>query len=137
MSKTTETAPAPEQVEALPLDGVEPVAAPEPGDPGYDWAADYGTDNLYTHTFSDGTVVALRSFGSIFSKTWLYKIRHLRTDIDIELAALERGSSEAARQVLDGLDDDSDIDYIAELWAGWSQSGTVHGDGDEGLSTKN
>lgn len=109
---------------------------PTPGDPGFDWAAVYGTDELFTYTFGCGTVVALKPFRSIFSKTWLYKIRALKTNVDVELAAIDRGSCPEARAVLEGLDDSSDGDPIDELWAAWSTTDTKVGD-DEGLSAGN
>ena len=108
---------------------------PKPGDAGYDWTAHYDTDDLYIHTFTDGTVVALKAFKTIFSKTWLYKIRSLKTNVDVELAAIDRGSCPEARAVLEGLPD-SEGDPIDELWAAWSTSDTKNGDG-EGLSSKN
>ena len=103
---------------------------PKPGDKDYDWVKLYGTDELYVHTFADGTVVALKSFKSIFSKTWLYKIRSLKTNVDVELAAIDRGSCPAARAVLENLDDSSEGDPIDELWKAWSTS-----DAGEGLTS--
>lgn len=108
----------------MPKDKTEDVVAepkpdPKPGEAGFDWSVLYGTDDLYVHTFSDGTVVALKSFTSIFSKTWLYKIRSLKTNVDVELAAIDRGSCPAARAVLEGLDD-SEGDPLDELWSAWS-----------------
>ena len=113
-----------------------PKPAPKPGDADFDWAKEYGTDDVYIHTFPDGTVVGLKSFGSIFSKTWLYKIRHLNTDIDIQNASLDRGACPKATQVLETLDDNSDEDPIQELWDGWTGKGTSNG-GDEGLTAGN
>lgn len=112
-------------------------ADPQPGDKDFDWVAEYGTDDVYIHTFSDGKVVGLKSFKSIFSKTWLYKIRHLQTDVDVELAAIERGTCDPARVVLAGLDDSGDDDPIDELFKAWSQAGTSRGDGDKGLTPGN
>jgi hypothetical protein len=80
-------------------------------------------------------VVALKPFTAIFSKTWLYKIRSLKTNVDVELAAIDRGTCPQARAVLEGLPD-SEGDPIDELWAAWSTSDTKNGDG-EGLSSKN
>lgn len=114
----------------------EPVQAgeePKPGEAGFDWPGVYGTDDLYLHTFGCGTVVALKSFKSIFSKTWLYKIRSLKTNVDVELAAIDRGSCPEARAVLEGLDDTSG-DPIDELWSAWSTADSL---GDEGLSSGN
>ena len=117
--------------EALPLE----VAEPKPGDADYDWAPHYpaGTE-LYIHKFDDGTVVALKSFATIFSKTWLYKIRNLKTNVDIELAAIDRGSCDEAREVLENLEDEGDP--LDELWKAWSTTSTSHGD-DEGLTSGN
>lgn len=93
---------------------------PKPGDAEYNWADHYGTDtDLYTHTFADGTVIALKTFASIYSKTWLYKIRDLDTDIDVQFAAIDRAACETAKQVLLGLDDTTG-DPIDELWTAWS-----------------
>lgn len=99
----------------------DPKPDPKPGDADFDWSVLYGTDELYVHTFPDGTVVALKSFGSIFSKTWLYKIRSLKTNVDVELAAIDRGTCPQARAVLEQLDD-SEGDPIDELWSAWSSS---------------
>lgn len=110
---------------------------PKPGDKDFDWANLYGTDDLYVHTFSDGKVVALKPFSAIFSKTWLYKIRNFKSAVDIELAAIDRGSCDAAREVLGSLDDSGDGDPIDDLWKAWSTAGTSHGDGDEGLTSGN
>ena len=129
MPKDKETEPVEDTVEPQP----EPKPEPKPGEAGYDWAAVYGTEDIYTHTFPDGTVVGLKAFKSIFSKTWLYKIRSLKTNVDVELAAIDRGSCPEARAVLEGLDDTAG-DPIDELWAAWSTADTL---GDEGLSSKN
>jgi hypothetical protein len=110
-----------------------PEAEPKPGDADYDWSQHYDTENLYLHTFPDGTVVGLKPFTAIFSKTWLYKIRSLPTNVDVELAAIDRGSCPQARAVLEGLDDTAD-DPIDELWKAWSTSDVKTG---EGLSSKN
>ncbi len=108
---------------------------PKPGDTDFNWSALYGTDELYVHTFPNGTVVALKPFSSIFSKTWLYKIRSLKTNVDVELAALDRGSCPQARAVLESLDD-TEGDPVDELWAAWSTADTKNADG-EGLSAGN
>jgi hypothetical protein len=118
----------------MPKD-VKPGEA-KPGDAGYDWSPHYDTADLYFHTFADGTVVALKPFKSIFSKTWLYKIRSLKTNVDVELAAIDRGSCPEARAVLEGLDDSPGGDPIDELWNAWSTTDTKVGD-DEGLSAGN
>jgi hypothetical protein len=119
MPKDKETDPAEPQPEPQP----EPKPEPKPGEAGYDWAKLYGTDNLYLHTFPNGTVVALKPFGSIYSKTWLFKLRALQTDVDIEFAALDRGSCPVAKEVLMGLDD-KDGDPLDELFKAWAASAT-------------
>lgn len=120
--------------DAVPLEIVEAPA--EPGDPGYDWSTHYGDADTYIHTFPNGKVVALKSFASIYNKTWLYKIRNARTDSEIEFAAIERGSCPEARAVLEDLDD-TDGDPINDLWKAWVKAGTSRGDGDEGLEPGN
>lgn len=107
--------------EALP-----PIA--EPGDKDYDWAKEYGTDDLFTYTLPNGKMVALKAFGNIFSKTWLFKIRNLKTNVDVELAAIDRGTCDTAKQLLEDLDD-ADGDPISDLWAAWTS--------DEGVTSGN
>lgn len=106
---------------------------PKPGAADYDWAPHYDTDDLYTHTFSDGTVVAIKAFGAIYSKTFLYKVRALPTEADIEFAAIDRASCPLAREILAGLDDTVG-DPIDELWTAWVAAGTSRGKGDPGLT---
>jgi hypothetical protein len=118
--------------EDAPSAPVEPKPGP-PGAPDYDWAPHYDTDDLYTHTFADGTVVVIKSFGTIYSKTFLYKARNLPTDTDIEFAAIDRASCPAAREVLGALDDTVG-DPLDELWKAWVAAGTAHGEGDPGLT---
>lgn len=99
---------------------VEPRPAPQPGDPDYDWEPLYdGRTDLYIHTFADGKVVALKPFDAIYSKTWLYKIRSLQTEADIQFAAIDRAACEQARAVLAELDDTTG-DPLDELWKAWS-----------------
>lgn len=114
----------------------ELVVEPKPGDPDYDWVARYGTDDLYTHTFSDGTVLALKSFASIYSKTWLYKVRKMASNAEVEFAAFDRASCGEARDVLENLDDTAG-DPIDELFKAWTKAGTSRGDGDDGLTPGN
>jgi hypothetical protein len=104
----------------------EPESEPKPvpGDPGYDWAPHYDTDDLYTHTFGNGKVVALKSFRKIFSKTWLLKMSELPTNIDVELAAIRRAACPAAMQFLLTLPDDGPDDPVADLYTAWLDSGT-------------
>jgi hypothetical protein len=108
----------------LEVDPTNPAPpAPKPGDKDYDWAAQYGTDNLYVHTFPDGTVVALKPFGSIYSNTWLYKLRKAVSDVDIEFAALDRGSCDVARVVLENIDD-TEGDPLSDLFKAWAATAT-------------
>jgi hypothetical protein len=114
----------------------EPKPDPKPGDADFDWSKQYDTDDLYTHTFPDGKVVALKTFGSIYSKTWLYKVRKMATNAEVEFAAFDRASCDAAQEVLMDLDD-SDGDPIDELFKAWTKDGTTRGDGDKGLTPGN
>lgn len=104
---------------------------PKPGDPDYDWSGHYDTTDLYSHTFPNGTVVAIKPFASIYSKTWLYKVRALQTDVDIEFAAIDRAACETAKEILMNLDD-TEGDPLADLYAAWLAAGTKQGD--KGLS---
>lgn len=106
---------------------------PKPGDADYDWSGHYDTTDLYTHRFPDGTVVAIKPFASIYSKTWLYKIRQLQTDTDIEFAAIDRAACPTAQEVLMGLDD-TNGDPFDDLYKAWLEAGTSNGDGDKGLT---
>lgn len=112
---TTTTGTTPE-AEAKPAD-------PKPGDPGYDWTRHYGNAELYTHTYPDGQVVALRRFKHIYSKQWLRSIRDLPTEFDIESAAVDRAACDVARELIDNrpcpIDGPDDFD---ELWRAWSKA---------------
>ena len=120
--------------EQVPVEPKKPE--PKPGDPGYDWAPHYQTADLYTHTFPDGTVVALRKFGDIYSKTWLYKLRNAQTDTDIQFAAIDRAACDVAQAVIEGIEAPlGGKDPIDDLWDSWSAAGTAHVEGAEGLST--
>ncbi|MGB3481141.1 MAG: hypothetical protein WBB07_02860 [Mycobacterium sp.] len=105
-------------------------AEPKPGDTDYDWYSHYDTADLYTHTYPDGMVVALRRFKDIYSKQWLRSIRALKTDFEIESAAVDRAACETARTIIDtrpcpiGGPDEFEV-----LWKAW-----VSADG-EGLSS--
>ncbi|WP_019969334.1 hypothetical protein [Mycobacterium sp. 141] len=104
---------------------------PKPGDADYDWAQHYPDNTpLYVHRFPDGTVVALKSFGAIYSKTWLYKVRELTTDVDIEFSAIDRGACPEAKAVLLGLDDSAG-DPIRDFYSAWIAGETA---GDEGVT---
>ncbi|WP_135451310.1 hypothetical protein [Mycobacterium sp. DL99] len=108
-------------------------ATSKPGDADYDWSGHYDTTDLYTHTFPDGTVVAIKPFASIYSKTWLYKIRQLQTDTDIEFAAIDRAACPTAQEILMSLDDTAG-DPFDDLYKGWLEAGTKNADGDKGLT---
>jgi hypothetical protein len=77
-----------------------PKKNPMPGEPKYDWVADYGTDDLYTHTFTDGTVVALRTVAAVATKSWLYQVREMKNDFDVQFAAIDRAASDTAKAVI-------------------------------------
>lgn len=113
-----------------------PEAPPVPGDPGFNWVKEYGTDDLYTHTFPNGKVVALKSMKAIYSRTWMVKIRNVESELQLSVVALERAACPAAWEVLDQLDD-SDSDPIDELWQAYRKSGTSRDDEDEGLTAGN
>lgn len=121
-----------EEVSALETPDDNKNPEPKVGEVGYDWASHYGDAELYTHTFPNGTVVAIKTFGSIYSKTWLYKIRDLPTETDIQFAAIDRAACETAKAVLLDLDD-TDGDPIEDLWKAWTSAGTS--DGGEGLTS--
>lgn len=108
-------------------------AEPVPGEKGYDWSSHYDTKDLYVHTFTDGTVVALKPFPTIYSKTWLYKIKDLPTIADVEFAAIDRAACETAKEVLLSLDD-SNGDPLEELYEAWIADGTKRRANDEGLT---
>ncbi|MEX3655246.1 hypothetical protein ABFW14_08185 [Mycolicibacterium fortuitum] len=123
------------QIAALDPEPVDDttVKEPKPGDADYDWSGHYDTTDLYTHTFPDGTVVAIKPFAAIYSKTWLYKIRQLQTDTDIEFAAIDRAACPTAQEVLMNLDD-TEGDPFDDLYKGWLEAGTKNADGDKGLT---
>lgn len=114
----------------------EPEKKPKPGDADYDWSTHYDTDDLYIHTFPDGKVLAIKAFGKIYSKTFLYKIRYLATEADVEFAALDRASCDVAREVLANLDDTVG-DPIEDLYQAWLAAGTAQAEGGEGLTPGN
>lgn len=104
-----------------------PAPAPQVGSPDYDWSAHYDTTDLFHYSFADGTQIAIRSFASIYSKTWLYKVSQMvkegATDVDIEFAAIDRAACPTARELLLNLDD-TEGDPINDLWLAWVASGT-------------
>ncbi|WP_409430543.1 hypothetical protein ACJEIK_26265 [Mycobacterium sp. SMC-16] len=110
--------------DGLVIGSVEPQAPPPPvpGDANYDWSQHYpkGTE-LYTHTYPDGKVVALRLFRDIYSKQFLRSIRHLETDFDVESAAIDRGACPAAQELIDSRPCPVDgPDDFHELWKAWT-----------------
>lgn len=109
---------------------------PEIGDPDYDWSQHYDTDDLYTHTFPDGKVVTIKSMAAIYSKTWLYKIRDVKTEAQIAILGIERAACPEANALLMSLDDTTG-DPFDDLYKAWLQASTSHGEGDEGLTSGN
>lgn len=128
--------------EPLPTDDGNPAnepakPKPKPGDAEFDWSAVYGPDvPLYIHTFSDGTVVALKTMNAIYNKTWLYKLRTAKTEVEVVVRSIERAGCAEALAVLDNLDDTAG-DPIDELYTAWIRQSTSRGDGDEGLTPGN
>lgn len=136
--ETDEATPDAAETTVTPKD--EPQK-PLPGDADYDWSAHYGDIGLYRHTFRDGTVVALRPFGSVFSKTLLWKLRNAESESEVQFTAIMRGGCPAVDVVLDRVAaavlaaDDYEYDPIAELFALWMKAGTsTTEDADDGLS---
>ena len=106
-----------------------------PGDADYDWSQHYpeGTE-LYTHTYPDGQVVAIRRFGDIYSKQWLRSIKHLEIEFDIESAAIDRAACDAARDLIDARPCPVDgPDDFHELWKAWT-SASSGADDDKAVS---
>ncbi|OHU53809.1 hypothetical protein BKG81_06820 [Mycobacteroides chelonae] len=104
---------------------------PLPGAEDYDWSVHYGEDvELYRHTFRDGTVVALRPFGSVFSKTLLWKLRNAEATSEVEFTTIMRGGCPAVDVVLDRVagavidSDDYEYDPIDDLFQSWMKAGT-------------
>lgn len=104
---------------------------PLPGAADYDWSAHYGADvELYRHTFRDGTVVALRPFGAVFSKTLLWKLRNAEATTEVEFTTIMRGGCPAVDVVLDRVagavidSDDYEYDPIDDLFQSWMKAGT-------------
>jgi len=125
-----------DETQVDPPDDSEPARTPKPGDADYDWSPHYDTTDLYRHTFKDGTVVVIRSMQAIQSRTWMYKMRDVKSDNQFIVLAISRASCVVADGVLMGLDD-THGDPIDELWTAWLAAGTSRGDGDEGLSAGN
>lgn len=118
----------------------EPTA-PLPGAVDYDWSAHYGDVELYRHTFRDGTVVALRTFGVVFSKTLLWNLKNADTTSEVEFKAIMRAGCPAAEAVLNRVaaavldSDDYEYDPIEDLFESWMKAGTsTTDDADDGLS---
>lgn len=123
----------------IELDVIEPEEKkpkPEPkvGDAAYDWSAHYDTKDLYTHTFPDGKVVAIRKFQTILSDTFLYKIRKLPTDLDFRISCIDEASCETAQAVMESLATEPGADPLKDMFTAWTAAGTSRGDGDEGLT---
>lgn len=105
---------------------------PKPGDADYDWSVHYGTDGLYTHTYPDGLVVALRRFKDIYSKQWLRSIKDLPTEFDIESAAIDRASCELAKQLIDTrpcpIGGPDDFQALFTAWSSADMEGVTPGE---------
>ncbi len=101
--------------------------APKIGSAEYDWAAHYDNADTFRYEFADGSVIEIRTFDSIYSKTWLYKVQSMvdagATDVDVEFAAINRAACPVAQELLMSLDD-SVGDPIDDLWQAWVISGT-------------
>ena len=115
-----EKEPEPEK-KPEPKPGSAKKSEPKAGDVAYDWSHHYpeGVD-LYTHTYPNGTVVALRRFKDIYSKQWLRSIRNLETDFDIQNAAIDRAACETAQEVIDAvpcpIGEPDQFDALFEAW---------------------
>ncbi|OHU26270.1 hypothetical protein BKG77_06950 [Mycobacteroides chelonae] len=116
-------------------------AKPLPGAADYDWSAHYGDVDLYRHTFRDGTVVALRTFGAVFSKSLLWKLKDAESTTEVEFATIVRAGCPAAEAVLNHVaaavleSDDFEYDPIEDLFNSWMKAGTsTTPDADDGLS---
>lgn len=139
--ETDDAAPeAAEATEAQP-DTPKKPQGPLPGAADYDWSAHYGDVELYRHTFRDGTVVALRTFGAVFSKALLWKLRNAESTTEVEFATIERAGCPAAEAVLNHVaaavleSDDYEYDPIDDLFQSWVKAGTsTTPDADDGLS---
>lgn len=131
--------------ELQPDDEADKVATPDatkpkPGDVDYDWTQHYGDiPDLFKHTLPDGQVVALKPFNAIYSKTWLYKLRNVKSNDVVAILSIDRASCREVRAILADIDDaGGDIDPITDLWDAWSGSGTSHsGDPKDGLTAGN
>ncbi|MGH3956950.1 MAG: hypothetical protein ACRDTI_23235 [Mycobacterium sp.] len=120
----------------MPTIDVEPEGKPVetdkplPGAADYDWSAHYGDAELYRHTFRDGTVVAIRTFGVVFSKTLLWNLRHAESTSEAEFTGIMRAGCPAVDIVLDRVaravvdSDDYEYDPIDDLFASWMKAGT-------------
>ncbi|TWS27262.1 hypothetical protein FK530_19130 [Tsukamurella conjunctivitidis] len=140
MAKKADTQ-GPELVEDLdavetPDEQAEEKPAPKPGDADYDWSAHYPADaKLFRHTLPNGKVIAIREFGAIYSKGWLYKIRNFDSDVDFQFAAIDRAACETAQALIASVDTpvDGDADPFDELWSAWVAAATSH-DGEKGMT---
>lgn len=129
--------PSDSQPDGEPTEDAQPL----PGAEDYDWAAHYGDVELYRHTFRDGTVVALRTFGVVFSKTLLWNLKNADTTSEVEFKAIMRAGCPAAEAVLNRVaaavleSDDYEYDPIEDLFESWMKAGTsTTDDADDGLS---
>lgn len=119
-----------------PDEKVEEKPVPKPGDADYDWSPHYpAAAKLFRHTLPNGKVIAIREFGAIYSKGWLYKIRNFDSDVDFQFAAIDRAACETVQALIASVATpvDSDTDPFDELWSAWVAAATSH-DGKKGMT---
>lgn len=111
---------------AAAADDAEPTAEPEPvlkpGDPEYDWQAQYPGERVFVYTASTGKTVGLAELGGK-RKPNMGALRRLRKadHMDQMWTVLEWVASPAALSVSDQFDD---VDYgqMFEQWSEWSKT---------------
>lgn len=96
------------------------VAAPSGvGTAGYDWSRHYGTTDLFTHTFGDGTLIAMRTAANVCTADLLETMRRQSSGTAAAFTALDHAMCEEARALLLAIDD-SGQDPVSELFAAWA-----------------
>jgi hypothetical protein len=99
------------------------VKAPsKPGEPGFDWQAEYPGEEVFVFTASDGTTVGLAAIGPTrkFRAGEIRKARHLN-EVDQMFVVLEKVSSPAALAVSDEFEDE-DYGRMFGEWSEWSNT---------------
>lgn len=91
----------------------------ELGAAGYDWSRHYGTTDLYSHTFRDGTVVAMRTAATVCTPQLLEKMRCQSSGTAAAFTALDQAMCAEARRLLMAIDD-ATHDPVSELFAAWT-----------------